>query len=57
MTLEDGPIYLLKKLFEKLESLEFCVMEEKSKQGISRVGVFLEEKLNPSPHSKNLMSL
>lgn len=44
-TLEDEPMFLLKKFFEKLESLEFCLMEEKSKQGILRVCVFFKEHI------------
>lgn len=45
MTLEEESMYLLIKFLEKLQSLKFCLLEEKSKQGISRVSVFLKEHI------------
>ncbi|KAI3823108.1 hypothetical protein L1987_04536 [Smallanthus sonchifolius] len=55
--LEDEAIYLLVKFFEKLQSLTFCVLEKKSKQGILRVCIFLQEiitcwigKINDAVH-------
>ncbi|KAK9072479.1 hypothetical protein SSX86_008913 [Deinandra increscens subsp. villosa] len=46
ITLEDEAMYLLVKFLEKLESLSFCLLEEKSKQGISRVCIFLQENIS-----------
>ncbi|KAL8239479.1 hypothetical protein R6Q59_016046 [Mikania micrantha] len=45
MTLEDEAMYLLVKFFEKVQSLSFCLGEEKSNQGILRVCIFLQENI------------
>ncbi|XP_076896866.1 uncharacterized protein LOC143550000 [Bidens hawaiensis] len=45
MTLEDEAMYLLVKFFEKLQSLSFCLLEGKSKQGMSKVCNFLQENI------------
>ncbi|XP_022025733.1 small subunit processome component 20 homolog isoform X2 [Helianthus annuus] len=45
MISEDEAMYLLVTFFEKLQSLDFCLLEEKSKQGVSRVHNFLQENI------------
>ncbi|KAK1435340.1 hypothetical protein QVD17_01101 [Tagetes erecta] len=45
ITSEDEAMYLFVKFFEKLQSSSFCLLDEKSKQGISRVCNFLQENI------------
>lgn len=44
-TLEEEAMYLLIKFFERLQSLKYCLLEEKPRQEILRVSIFLKEQI------------
>ncbi|KAL7595784.1 hypothetical protein Lser_V15G29528 [Lactuca serriola] len=45
-TMEDEAMYMFIKFFEKLQSLKSCLLEEKPREEISRLCIFLEEQIS-----------